>query len=249
MANGKIVQIIGAVVDVEFPREGLPRVYDALKLMGEKNVGALLVLEQGKLVGIISERDYARKVILKGKSSLNTPVRDIMTDRVMFVRPEQTVEECMALMTEKHIRHLPVLVGDQVAGIGIGPRDSRVPAAQHDSLLQFEGERAVAVGGGRLVRPSRDADLVTALRRGEGVLEAGERVRPRRAVAGSCGRPVDGKDRAGGIGGGEDGEVGRDDRNEQGEPDHGDIPPFWMSVPRRRCSSAIPIRKLYRFLW
>lgn len=92
-------------------------VYDALKLMGEKNVGALLVLEQGKLVGIISERDYARKVILKGKSSLNTPVRDIMTDRVVFVRPEQTVEECMALMTEKHIRHLPVLVDDQVAGI------------------------------------------------------------------------------------------------------------------------------------
>ncbi len=92
-------------------------VYDALKLMGEKNVGALLVLEQGRLVGIISERDYARKVTLKGKSSLNTPVRDIMTDRVMFVRPEQTVEECMALMTDKHIRHLPVLVGDQVAGI------------------------------------------------------------------------------------------------------------------------------------
>lgn len=92
-------------------------VYEALKLMAEKNVGALLVLEAGKLVGIISERDYARKVILKGKSSLNTPVREIMTDRVMFVRPAQTVEECMALMTEKHIRHLPVLVGDQVAGI------------------------------------------------------------------------------------------------------------------------------------
>lgn len=92
-------------------------VYDALKLMAEKNVGALLVIEKGKLVGILSERDYARKVILKGKSSLHTPVRDIMTDRVMFVRPEQTVEECMALMTEKHIRHLPVLVGDRVAGI------------------------------------------------------------------------------------------------------------------------------------
>lgn len=92
-------------------------VYDVLKLMAEKNVGALLVLEKGKLVGIISERDYARKVILKGKSSLDTPVRDIMTERVIFVRPEQTVEECMALMTEKHIRHLPVLVGDQVVGI------------------------------------------------------------------------------------------------------------------------------------
>jgi len=92
-------------------------VYDALKLMAEKNVGTLLVLEKGNLVGIISERDYARKVILKGKSSLETPVREIMTDRVLFVRPEQTVEECMALMTDKHIRHLPVLVGDQVVGI------------------------------------------------------------------------------------------------------------------------------------
>jgi CBS domain-containing protein len=92
-------------------------VYDALKLMAEKNVGALLVLEKGKLVGIISERDYARKVILKGKSSLDTPVKEIMTERVMFVRPEQTVEECMALVTDKHIRHLPVLVGDLVVGV------------------------------------------------------------------------------------------------------------------------------------
>jgi CBS domain-containing protein len=92
-------------------------VYDALKLMAERNVGALLVLEKEKLVGILSERDYARKVILKGKSSLKTPVRDIMIERVMFVRPEQSIEECMALMTEKRIRHLPVLVGDQVVGI------------------------------------------------------------------------------------------------------------------------------------
>jgi len=92
-------------------------VYDALKLMAEKDVGALLVLEKGRLVGIISERDYARKVVLKGRSSLDIPVRDIMIERVMFVRPEQTVEECMALMTEKHFRHLPVLVGDQVVGI------------------------------------------------------------------------------------------------------------------------------------
>jgi CBS domain-containing protein len=92
-------------------------VYDALKLMAEKNVGALLVLEAGRLIGILSERDYARKVILKGKSSLNTPVKDIMTERVRFVHPEQTVEECMALMTDKHVRHLPVLVGDQVVGV------------------------------------------------------------------------------------------------------------------------------------
>lgn len=92
-------------------------VYDALKLMADKEVGALLVLEAGKLVGIISERDYARKVILQGKSSLDTPVREIMTQRVICVRPEQTIEECMALMTEKRIRHLPVLVDDQVIGV------------------------------------------------------------------------------------------------------------------------------------
>jgi CBS domain-containing protein len=92
-------------------------VYEALGYMAEKNVGALLVLQDGKIAGIFSERDYARKVILKGKSSLKTPVRDIMTERVRFVRPDQTVEECMALMTEKHVRHLPVLEGDEVIGV------------------------------------------------------------------------------------------------------------------------------------
>lgn len=92
-------------------------VYDALKLMADKEIGSLLVLEGGRLVGVISERDYARKVILKGKSSLDTPVSEIMTQRVMFVRPEQTVEACMALMTEKRIRHLPVLVDDRVVGV------------------------------------------------------------------------------------------------------------------------------------
>jgi CBS domain-containing protein len=92
-------------------------VIDALRLMAEKDVGALLVLEKGQLVGIISERDYARKVILKGKSSLQTPVREIMTQAVVFVRPGQTVEECMALMTEKRIRHLPVFAAGQVVGV------------------------------------------------------------------------------------------------------------------------------------
>ena len=92
-------------------------VIDALKLMAEKDVGALLVLGAGRLAGIISERDYARKVILKGKTSLQTPVREIMTQVVVTVRPGNTVEECMGLMTEKRIRHLPVVVEGQVVGV------------------------------------------------------------------------------------------------------------------------------------
>src|SRR5215468_2077201 len=92
-------------------------VYDALKLMAEKNIGAVLVMETNRPVGILSERDYARQVILKGKASKDTPVREIMTSRVVFVRPEQNVEECMAVMTDKRIRHLPVLEEGRLIGI------------------------------------------------------------------------------------------------------------------------------------
>ncbi len=92
-------------------------VYDALTLMAQKDVGALLVLDRGQLVGILSERDYARKVILKGKSSRELPVAEIMTGKVYYVRPEHTVQDCMALMTNHHIRHLPVMEGGQVIGI------------------------------------------------------------------------------------------------------------------------------------
>ena len=92
-------------------------VRDAIAEMADKNVGSLLVMDDGKLVGIITERHYARNVVLKGKTSLTTPVKDIMERNVTHVRPEQSVELCMALMTEKRVRHLPVLEGSEVIGI------------------------------------------------------------------------------------------------------------------------------------
>jgi CBS domain-containing protein len=92
-------------------------VFDALRLMAEKNVGALLVFDKNKIVGIFSERDYARKVILKGKSSRECSVSEIMTEKVVYVRPSQTIEETMALMTDKHVRHLPVWEKDEIFGI------------------------------------------------------------------------------------------------------------------------------------
>ena len=92
-------------------------VLDAIRVMAEKGIGSLVVIDNGRLAGIISERDYARKVVLQGKSSDTTPVKDIMTSRVIYARPDQTVQECMAVMTDKRIRHLPVMDGDQLIGI------------------------------------------------------------------------------------------------------------------------------------
>lgn len=92
-------------------------VLDAIRVMAEKHVGALLVMEGGRLVGILSERDYARKVVLKGRSSTTTPVRDIMSTQVVTISPEGTVEDAMRLMTEHRIRHLPVLRGSSVVGV------------------------------------------------------------------------------------------------------------------------------------
>lgn len=92
-------------------------VLDAIKTMADKGVGALLVVSGDNLIGIMSERDYARKVILKGRSSRETPVKDIMTERVLYVGEDRTLEECMALMTNKRIRHLPVMEEEKLVGI------------------------------------------------------------------------------------------------------------------------------------
>jgi CBS domain-containing protein len=114
-------------------------VYEALALMAEKNVGAVLVMDANHLVGILSERDYARKVILHGRSSKDTLVREIMTERVMYVHPEQTSEECMALMTDKHVRHLPVMEGDEVIGIiSIGDVVKSIISEQEFIIEQLE---------------------------------------------------------------------------------------------------------------
>ena len=92
-------------------------VYDAVALMAEKEIGALTVMQDSRVVGLISERDYARKVILKGRASKDTRVRDIMASRVVYARPEQTVEECMAVITDQRVRHLPVLENGRLVGL------------------------------------------------------------------------------------------------------------------------------------
>jgi CBS domain-containing protein len=114
-------------------------VLDALRLMAEKEIGAVLVLHGEQLAGIFSERDYARKVVLQGKSSKDTPVREIMTDEVVCVRPEQTIEDCMGLMTDKRIRHLPVLEHEKVVGvISIGDVVKEMLSEQEFVIKQLE---------------------------------------------------------------------------------------------------------------
>ena len=91
--------------------------YDAMKVMAEKNVGALLVLSGGKLAGIVSERDFARRMYMQNKAPKDIPVSDLMTKDVVYVRPDMTSDQCMALMTDKRVRHLPVVDGDKVMGV------------------------------------------------------------------------------------------------------------------------------------
>jgi CBS domain-containing protein len=114
-------------------------VLDALKMMADYEIGALVVLDGDRLSGIFSERDYARKVILQGKASKDTAVAEIMTHKVVCVRPEQSVEECMALMTDKRIRHLPVLEDKKVIGvISIGDVVKEVISEQRFVIEQLE---------------------------------------------------------------------------------------------------------------
>jgi len=122
-------------------------VFDAVKLMAEKSIGALLVMEDLKIDGIITERDYARKIVLMGRSSKETPVRDIMTAPVMYVRPDQTNEECMALMTDNRVRHLPVIDNGKLIGlISIGDLVKDIISEQKFIIDQLEhyimGDRA-----------------------------------------------------------------------------------------------------------
>jgi len=114
-------------------------VFDTLNVLAARDIGAVLVLDNGCPVGIFSERDYAREVILKGKASKDLPVGDVMTSKVVFVRPEQTLGECMALMTDKRIRHLPVIENDQLLGLlSIGDIVKAVIAEQEFLIGQLE---------------------------------------------------------------------------------------------------------------
>ena len=131
LLEGKTIRLLSISPDAS--------VFEALQLMAAKDVGALVVLEGERLAGIFSERDYARKVVLVGKFSKETAVREIMTAKVLCVRPDQTVDQCMALMTEHRIRHLPVLDGSKVIGvISIGDVVKELLSEQQVIISQLE---------------------------------------------------------------------------------------------------------------
>ena len=132
-------QLLGSKTPEIFAVSPDASVLDAIKLMAEKGVGAVLAMQGARLCGIVSERDYARKVVLQGRSSSNTPVRDIMTAKVVTVRPDDNVDHCLQVVTEHRIRHLPVAEGDAIVGvISIGDLVKAVIEDQKVELDQLQ---------------------------------------------------------------------------------------------------------------
>jgi len=138
-ANATVAEILNAKGRQTWTVSPENTVLEAIQMMADKNVGALLVLEGSKLIGIISERDYTRKVVLRGKASKDTPVKEILSGIVIHVSPSDSVEECMRLMTSHRVRHLPVLEGDNVTGVvSIGDLVNWIISAQTSTIHQLQ---------------------------------------------------------------------------------------------------------------
>lgn len=136
---GKVRDILRTKGNKVYSVEPSIMVFQAIELMCEKNIGGLLIVENGKLEGIFTERDYARKLILKGKSSKNTPISELMTKNPIVITPDNTIEDCMDLMTGKFIRHLPVVEGDKLVGlISIGDVVKHIIEEQKDIIEHLE---------------------------------------------------------------------------------------------------------------
>jgi CBS domain-containing protein len=135
-----VTQVLSSKPDqTVYTMESSASAHEAVCLMAEKNIGALVVVEQGKIVGLVSERDYARKLVLMARSPTDTRLGDIMSSPVMYVRPHQTSDECMALMTENRLRHLPVMDDDQLIGlISIGDLVKATISEQQFIIEQLE---------------------------------------------------------------------------------------------------------------